>query len=405
MDAVVVRINSNTGTIVVPKGKLFVGGTYELTLYLDGEKNADAYIRIYGITPKTHERYCLAQAKSGDLLTLDTYEWRKVFGQTTLDPEEFHLGIAECGLYGYINIPGDEEGDNDKGCKILAKTQIPVYWSPTIAMLDSTPIDVVGPQGEKGEKGDKGEQGDQGPQGEQGEQGAKGDKGDRGEKGEKGDTGDVTAEQLREAVAAEALVRTDNDNALAKLIDNEAEARRTADAQLTSLVDGEAEARAAGDVATLDSARTFAQAQDAVVLSQAKSYAQTQDAAGLAQANAYAREQDAKTLEEAKRSTDSAAKIAQTSAEEATASAMLAQRGADAAQDSADDAKGYASTAQASAESAKTSADASAQSAEEAKTYADEYEGAVDEAQALCEATRLLIGTAPATLASVTAGL
>ena len=96
---------------------------------------------------------------------------------------------------------------------------------------------------------------------------------------------------------------------------------------------------------------------------------------------------------------------AQASAEGAQASAEEARESAETATLASAQAQLSEQNAQASAESAKTSADASAQSAEEAKTYADEYEGAVDEAQALCESTRLLIGTAPATLASVTAGL
>jgi len=119
-------------------------------------------------------------------------------------------------------------------------------------------------------------------------------------------------------------------------------------------------------------------------------------------------EASASSAESAKADATSAVQAsasAGTSALNAASSAEASKSSADASAESAEDAKGYASTAVSASESAQASADASAQSAEEAKTYADEYEGAVDEAQALCESTRLLIGTAPATLASVTAGL
>ena len=167
----------------------------------------------------------------------------------------------------------------------------------------------------------------------------------------------------------------------------------------------EAQSSAEASASSAESAKASATSAS---LSSASAGTSAESAKTSAESSKESAEASAESAESAKANATSASlssASAGTSAESAKTSAESSKASAEASAESAEEARNSASVAAQASASAETSALNASTSAEEAKTYADEYEGAVDEAQALCEATRNLIGTAPATLASVTAGL
>ncbi len=144
METVRIEVDSRRGTAELSDGRLFVGSEVLLDLVTDGSADSSSLVRIYRFDTRLLKQWALAEAAGGGTLALNSVEWREAFAGVA--PER----AMACEIFVYSRSA------------IVAQGSVTVEWSPTLTVVDGTPIDTKGEKGEKGDKGDKGDRGDPG---------------------------------------------------------------------------------------------------------------------------------------------------------------------------------------------------------------------------------------------------
>lgn len=144
METVRIEVDSRHGSAELSDGRLFVGSEVHLELVTDGVADSSSLVRIYRFDTRLLKQWALAEATGGGTLALNSVEWREAFAGVA--PER----AMACEIFVYSRSA------------IVAQGSVTVEWSPTLTVVDGTPIDTKGEKGDKGDPGDPGDKGDPG---------------------------------------------------------------------------------------------------------------------------------------------------------------------------------------------------------------------------------------------------